>query len=268
MKRLLKSTMANKITKDKLITYLMIATVLIVLLILLLVNRESFFNKIKLNFVDKKNYVELFKGLWNTIFITIVAFILGLIIGAIVCLVEGLQSQNAFILILKKITKVYVSIFRGTPTTVQLLIIYFVIFASYKGNTIFIAMLTFGLNSGAYVSEILRGGINAVPVGQMEAGRSLGLSYGTVMKKIIFPQAIKNALPSLGNEFITLIKETSIAGFIGAIDLTLAFRKIANATYDFQTVYLVMGVVYFVIVLLITIGLKQIERRLFKYAKA
>lgn len=220
------------------------------------------------NFFDKGNYIELLKGLLNTILITIVAFIIGLLVGLLVCLIEGLNSQNTFVLIIKKLAKVYVSIFRGTPTTVQLLIIYFVLFAFYSGNPIYIAMIAFGLNSGAYVSEILRGGIHAVPKGQMEAGRSLGLSYPTVMMKIIFPQAIKNALPSLGNEFITLLKETSIAGFIGAVDLTLAFRKIANATYDYQTVYLVMGVVYFVIVLLITIGLRQIERKLMKHVKA
>ena len=123
-------------------------------------------------------------------------------------------------------------------------------------------MLAFGLNSGAYVSEIIRGGINAVPKGQMEAGRSLGLSYPAVMRKIIFPQAIRNALPSLGNEFIALIKETSIVGFIGAIDLTLAFRKIAGGTYDYMTVYLTMGVVYFIIVFIIATVLNKIERKL------
>ena len=150
---------------------------------------------------------------------------------------------------------------------VQLLIIYFVIFAFYNGNPLFIAMLAFGLNSGAYVSEILRGGIHAVPMGQMEAGRALGLSYPAVMAKIIFPQAIKNALPSLGNECITLLKETSIVGFVGAVDLTLAFRKIANATYDYQTVYLVMGATYFILVLLIATLLKKLEGKLMRYVK-
>lgn len=260
--------MVKKINKDRLITYGMLAVACLVILILFLVNREQMISALQKNFFDKGNYIELLKGLLNTILITIVAFIIGLLVGLLVCLIEGLNSQNTFVLIIKKLAKVYVSIFRGTPTTVQLLIIYFVLFAFYSGNPIYIAMIAFGLNSGAYVSEILRGGIHAVPKGQMEAGRSLGLSYPTVMMKIIFPQAIKNALPSLGNEFITLLKETSIAGFIGAVDLTLAFRKIANATYDYQTVYLVMGVVYFVIVLLITIGLRQIERKLMKHVKA
>ena len=149
----------------------------------------------------------------------------------------------------------------------QLLIIYFVIFASFRGDAIYIAMITFGLNSGAYVSEILRGGINSISKGQMEAGRSLGLSYGTTMKKIILPQAIRNALPSLGNEFITLIKETSIVGFIGAIDLTLAFRKIANDTYDFEIVYIMMGIIYFLIVLIITILLRKLEGKLMNNVK-
>jgi polar amino acid transport system substrate-binding protein len=150
-------------------------------------------------------------------------------------------SENVFVLILKEIARFYVLLFRGTPVVVQLLIIYFIVFASYSGDSLYVAMVAFGLNSGAYVSEILRGGILAVPSGQKDAGLSLGLSYRSVMRKIIFPQAFKNAFPALGNELVTLVKETSVAGFIGTLDLTLAFRKIANATYDFVTVYLVMG---------------------------
>ena len=162
----------------------------------------------------------------------------------------------------KGVAKTYVALFRGTPIMVQLLIIYYVIFRFFEGNAIWIAMLAFGLNSGAYVSEIIRGGINSVGTGQMEAARSLGLPYHTVMRRVILPQGIKNCLPSLGNEFISLIKETSVVGFIGAFDLTLAFRKIANATFDYTTAYLVMGLVYFVIVFLITICLNYLERRL------
>lgn len=254
--------------KEKLVSLGMLSFGLLILLILCIVFRESLSEKLQNNFLKGKNYLELLEGLGNTLLITIVAFVLGLFLGAGLCIIEGIQSQNIFILILKKLAKIYISIFRGTPTTVQLLIIYFVLFAFYGGNPVFIAMLAFGLNSGAYVSELLRGGIQAVPKGQMEAGRSLGLSYSAVMRKIIFPQAIKNALPSLGNEFITLVKETSVAGFIGAIDLTLAFRKIANATYDVETVYLVMGVVYFILVFLLTLGLKQVERKLMKHGKA
>ena len=260
--------MVKQLKKDTIISLGMLFPAFLILFILCIVFRDSLAEKFQLNFIKGENYIEILKGLGNTLLITGVAFFLGLLLGGGLCIIEGIQSQNTFLMILKKLARIYISIFRGTPTTVQLLIIYFVIFAFYKGNPVFIAMLAFGLNSGAYVSEILRGGIQAVPKGQMEAGRSLGLSYSTVMIKIIFPQALKNALPSLGNEFITLLKETSVAGFIGAVDLTLAFRKIATATYDFETVYLVMGVVYFILVFFIALGLKQLERKLMKHGKA
>ena len=259
--------MENKITKSKLISIIMFLAVFIFISILLFINKDSLVYEFDKNFIDNNNYLELLKGLFNTILITFVSFVIGLIIGALICLIQGLNTNNTVLLILKNIANAYVSIFRGTPATVQLLIIYFVIFASFRGDAIYIAMITFGLNSGAYVSEILRGGINSISKGQMEAGRSLGLSYATTMKKIILPQAIRNALPSLGNEFITLIKETSIVGFIGAIDLTLAFRKIANDTYDFEIVYIMMGIIYFLIVLFITILLRKLEKRLMNNVK-
>ena len=256
----------KKLTKDNIITLALALTFTIALLVLFIIFKDDVLKALEKNFIRNGNYKELFKGLLNTFLITFVAFIAGVILGVCVCLIEGINSQNTFVLLLKKLTNIYVAIFRGTPATVQLLIIYFVIFASYRGDALYIAMLAFGLNSGAYVSEIIRGGINAVPKGQMEAGRSLGLSYPAVMRKIIFPQAIRNALPSLGNEFIALIKETSIVGFIGAIDLTLAFRKIAGGTYDYMTVYLTMGVVYFIIVFFITLALNKLERKLINNA--
>ena len=253
--------MLKKLNKDKIVTLSLLLVFLITILVLFIVNNETIISAIKTNFIDDDNYIELLKGLLNTFLITIVAFIIGIALGLAICLIEGINSNNVFVLILKKFTKIYVAIFRGTPIAVQLLIIYFVMAVSYRGDAIYIAMLAFGLNSAAYVSEIIRGGINAVAKGQMEAGRSLGLPYSAVMKKIIFPQAIRNALPSLGNEFIALIKETSVAGFIGAIDLTLAFRKIAGGTYDHLTVYLMMGVVYFIIVFIITLILNKLERK-------
>ena len=246
----------------------MVLVIIITLIILGIVFREGLIESLKLNFGNSKNYTNLFRGLVNTLFITIVAFVLGVILGLITCLVLGINSNNTFAIILKNIFKAYVSIFRGTPMLVQLLIIYFIIFASSRIDSLYVAMLSFGLNSGAYVSEIIRGGINAVPAGQMEAGRSLGMSYSTVMQKVIFPQAFRNALPSLGNELVTLVKETSIVGFVGAYDLTQAFKAIANNTYDFTTVYLVMGVVYFVIVFVITKLLSLLERKLMKHANA
>ena len=240
--------------------------VLFIILLIALINKDSIYESIKYNFLESDNISMLFEGLGNTIIITICAFLIGLIIGFITCLVEGLSDKNPFYIVLKQIFKLYVNIFRGTPAVVQLLIIYFIIFRTVSADySIAIAILAFGLNSGAYVSEILRGGINSVPQGQIEAGRSLGLSYPTVMIKIVFPQAIRNALPSLGNEFITLIKETSIVGFIGAYDLTLAFRKLANATYDYAAVYIVMGITYFIIILGITSLFNLLERKLIKH---
>ncbi len=259
--------MVKKLNKDRLVTYSLIFLVGIIGIILFFIDKDQILESLQSNFVKGNNFVELFKGLGNTILITLVAFLCGVFIGTILCLIDGINSQNLCIILLKKVCKIYVSIFRGTPTMVQLLILYFVLFAFYKGNPLFVAILAFGLNSGAYVSEIIRGGIEAVPVGQMEAGRSLGLSYFKTMRKIVFPQALRNSFPSLGNELITLLKETSIVGFVGAVDLTLAFRKIANATYDYKTVYLVMGVVYFFLVFLIAAILKRIERRVLQHAK-
>lgn len=258
----------SKFSKNQIVTFLMALVIIIILVILGIIFYNQIFESLKLNFGNSKNYTNLFKGLGNTLLITIVAFLLGILLGLITCLVLGINSNNTFVIVLKNIFKAYVSIFRGTPMLVQLLIIYFIIFASSRIDSLYVAMLSFGLNSGAYVSEIIRGGINSVPVGQMEAGRSLGMSYSTVMKKIIFPQAFRNSLPSLGNELVTLVKETSIVGFVGAYDLTQAFKSIANATYDFTTVYLVMGVIYFVIVFVITKLLSLVERKLMKHANA
>lgn len=259
-----KSLVSIMKNKEKIVKYTMLLIALIVIFILTIIFKDSLYNAIEKNFGAKNALKSLFKGLLNTFIITIFAFTIGLVLGFIVCLVLENNSKKTIMLIIKNVVKLYVDVFRGTPMMVQLLIIYFIVFASYKGSATFIAIISFGLNSGAYVSEILRGGINAIPVGQMEAGRSLGLSYSKVMGNIIFPQAMKNSLPSLGNEFITLIKETSVAGFVGAFDLTLAFRKIANATYDYTTVYLIMGLTYFIIVLGITKLFKLIERRLMK----
>lgn len=213
----------------------------------------------------KQMVLNVFKGLGVTFLITIVSFILGILLGVLVGIVDGIKSKNIFVKVIQKICQIYVSIFRGTPITVQLLIIYYVVFSSIQ--PLVAAIVAFGLNSGAYVSEIIRGGINSIPKGQMEAGRSLGLSYPTVMRKIILPQAIKNSLPSLGNEFIALIKETSVVSFITVIDLYSAFRAIATASFDYKGIYLLMGVVYFVIVFGISIILKQIEKKVFNNVK-
>jgi len=259
------NTMENRKKKEKIISFSMII-VLLVTIIVFFINDKAILTSLNNNFGAKENILGLFNGLYNTLLITILSFIIGIILGMIVSIFEGLNSSNTLIIIIQKIFKVYVSIFRGTPATVQLLIMSFVIFPAYRGDPIYIAILVFGLNSGAYVSEIMRGGINAVSKGQIEAGRSLGLSYFSTMRKIVLPQAIRNAFPSLGNEFITLIKETSIVSFISATDLTSEFKDIVGGTYEYLTVYLVMGLTYFLLVFCFAKLFKFIERKFIEYA--
>ena len=240
---------------------------ILILLIAAIVFKDELWDKLQTNFSNPKNIKNLFNGLGVTLLITVCAFLMGVVLGFITCLILNIKSDNPFVIFIQNIFKTYVAIFRGTPMVVQLLIIYFIILSPLHVDSLSVAIIAFGLNSGAYVSEIIRGGINAVPKGQTEAGRSLGLSYPQVMAKIIFPQALRNALPSLGNELITLVKETSIVSFVAVVDLTKAFQSLATATYDYTTVYLVMGVTYFVIVYILTKLLSLLERRLMKYAK-
>ncbi len=169
-------------------------------------------------------------------------------------------------LILDKICTLYVALFRGTPVMVQLLLGYFVLFPSLgiKVTALNASIIIFGLNSGAYVSEIMRGGINSVDGGQLEAARAVGFSYSASMLKIVVPQAIKNILPTLGNEFIALIKETSIIGYAGALDLVYAFKQIGTSSYEYTVPYIVLSVIYIVLVVFITILLKIMERWLAK----
>ncbi|MFR0848570.1 MAG: amino acid ABC transporter permease [Eubacterium sp.] len=168
--------------------------------------------------------------------------------------------------ILNGICSFYVGLFRGTPMVVQLLVCYYVLLPilGIKMSGVEVSVLVFGLNSGAYISEIMRGGIMSVDGGQMEAGRAMGLSFATTMRMIVIPQAIKNIIPTLGNEFIALIKETSVVSFVGASDLYVAFNYIGSNSYEFMVPYLVMAVIYIAIVMLISLGIKLIERRLRK----
>lgn len=256
----------KKLSKETIVMLSMIGFLALLIVVLCLINRNDLASRINNSF-STGNVLTILDGLKITVIISVFGFLIGLLLGLITCLVNGLKSQNVFVLGIKQVFKAYVNVFRGTPTVVQLLIIYYIVFVSYTGPAIFIAILAFGLNSGAYIAEILRGGINSVPVGQMEAGRSLGLSYSRVMFRVVYPQAIKNCLPSLGNEFITLIKETSVASFIAIIDLTNAMQHIADASYDYPLVYTLMGIIYFVIVLAITGLLKLLERSLNKNAR-
>lgn len=211
---------------------------------------------------------QILAGLGNTLLIAFGAIILGIIIGTIIASIKVIpKKKNSYLLkFLEKIGDVYLTLFRGTPIVVQLLVFYFVILASVvsKIPAVLIAIVVFGLNSGAYVSEIMRSGILSVDKGQMEASRSLGLNYMQSMGKTVLPQAMKNAIPNLGNEFITLFKETSVAGFITVIDLTNAMQLIVGDKYYTAAPYLMLAVIYLVFVIFFTWCLRLIERRLRK----
>ena len=207
-----------------------------------------------------KLYIE---GLGITIEIALFAGILGIIIGTIVALMKLTTDTDGKPTIASVIATIYVDIIRGTPSVLQLLIMWFIIMAS-SNNGILVASLSFGINSGAYVAEIVRGGILAVDKGQMEAGRSLGLSKAATMRFIVLPQAFKNVIPPLGNEFITLIKETAIVGYVSLADLTRVANQIASRTYDAFMPLIGAAVIYFVIIKILTILLGKLERRMRK----
>ncbi len=207
-------------------------------------------------------YKFIIEGLLNTIVIAFFAVIIGIIIGIVISLIRNYHDNTKKLGILDFISKCYVNIIRGTPVILQLMIIYYVIFKSVDINILIVGILAFGINSGAYVSEIIRSGINSIDKGQMEAGISLGLKYGTVMKNIILPQAIKNILPALGNEFITLLKETSVGAYIGIIELTKASDIIASRTYDYFFPLIVVAIIYLLMTLSLSKLVNALERKL------
>lgn len=203
-------------------------------------------------------YKYILEGLFNTIIIAFFAVIIGVIIGTIVALIRNNYDQNQKFKLLNHLCNLYVSIIRGTPVILQLMIIYYVIFKSVNIDIIIVSIIAFGINSGAYVSEIIRAGINSIPKGQSEAGYSLGLKYAQIMQHIVLPQAIKNVLPALGNEFITLLKETSVGAYIGVVELTKASDIIASRTYDYFFPLLIIAIIY----LIMTIGLSKLITKL------
>lgn len=219
---------------------------------------QGFINTLYENFVVKDRYMYIVKGLGVTVEVTIFAVILGLVLGVIAALMRLSKLRVGKWHPLRTLAAIYIDVIRGTPTTIQLLIIYFVIFSSTAVPKVIVAVLAFGLNSGAYIAEIVRAGILAVDNGQMEAGRSLGMSRGQTMSKIIMPQAFKNILPALCNEFIVLLKETSISGFIALDDLTRGGATIRSQTYNVISLFAVA-----IIYLIMTMGLS----RLFKYVE-
>lgn len=205
----------------------------------------------------------LINGLINTVKVAVLGLLIGILIGTVIAIIKVAPKYKRINRILDKICSVYVAIFRGTPMVVQLLLAYYVILPLLgvkDVNSIVVGIVVFGMNSGAYVSEIMRGGLNSVDKGQMEAGRALGLSYNTTMLKVVIPQAIKNILPTLGNEFITLIKETSVLSFITVYDLYTALSTIGSKNYEKMVPYIVMAMIYIVLVLMITLLVKILEK--------
>ena len=204
----------------------------------------------------------LYEGLTNTLIIAVSGLLIGIVIGTVIAAVKVMPKYKLMPRVLDGICSVYVGFFRGTPIVVQLLLAYYVIcpLIGVKLGSLNTCVIVFGLNSGAYVSEMMRAGIQSVDYGQMEAGRALGMSYFATMMKIIVPQAIKNILPTLGNEFIALIKDTSVASFVAAVDLYKVFTEIGTSNYEYLVPYLAMALIYIILVLLITLLFKIIEK--------
>ena len=216
-------------------------------------------------FIAYEYYLLYLKGLRNTVIIAVGACLLGLIIGIIVTCIRIAPKKLFIMRLLDKIVRLYVTVIRGTPVVLQLFICYFVLLKSIRSvgffgikdtEGIFVAILTFGINSGAYMAEILRGGINAVDYGQTEAGRSLGLSWTKTFVKIVLPQAMKSAIPTVFNEFITLIKETSVAGYVGIIDLTKIQKYVTTQNMKMYMPLFIIAAIYLILVL----GLQQVQR--------
>ena len=216
--------------------------------------------------IEKNGYVTVIEGLRNTLMIAITGLVIGILIGTLIATVRVLPKYKLLPRILNAICSFYVELFRGTPIVVQLLIFYYVLFPlmGIRMDGVQVSMLVFGLNSGAYISEIMRSGIQSVDIGQMEGGRSVGLGFGTTMMKIVIPQAVKNILPTLGNEFIALIKETSVVSFVGAADLYKAFNVMGSNSYEFMVPYIVMALIYIILVLIISLAIRLMERSLGK----
>ena len=222
-------------------------------------------------FIDAGSWKLYLVGLRNTLIIAIGACLLGLLIGVIVTCVRVAPKNNVFVKILNAIAHVYVTVIRGTPVVLQLFICYFVILKSMKSANFLgipetrgipVAIIAFGLNSGAYMAEILRGGINSVDAGQMEAGRTLGLTWLQTFTKIVLPQALKSAIPTMFNEFITLVKETSVAGYVGIVDLTKIQTYITVQTMQLYMPLFIIAAIYLIIVLGLQKIQKSIEARL------
>lgn len=214
------------------------------------------------NFIEKNRWQFIVTGLENTLIISFFAVLLGILLGFLIAIIRSSHDKNGNFKFLNLICRVYLTVIRGTPVMVQLLIIYFVIFGSVNINKVLVGILAFGLNSAAYVAEIVRSGIMSIDNGQFEAGRSLGFNFRQTMFFIIIPQAFKNVLPALANEFIVLLKETSISGYIGLMDLTRGGDIIRSQTYEALFPLLAVAAIYLIIVCFLTYLVGKLERRL------
>lgn len=224
---------------------------------------NSMADKIYTAFIEEDRWMLYLKGLGVTLEVSVVAAVLGIIIGTLLAFMKMSTKRNGKPTIFTHIANIYIDLIRGTPSMLQVMIMWFIVMSTCK-NGILIASISFGINSGAYVAEIIRAGILAVDKGQTEAGRSLGLNKLQTMRYIVLPQAFKNVLPPLGNEFIVLIKETAIVGYVGLSDLTRVSMQMTSKIYDTFTPLIGAAVVYFVLIKILTILLAKLERRLRK----
>lgn len=226
---------------------------------------NKWFDQLHSTFIVDQRYMMLVEGLSNTLVITLGALLIGIVIGSLIAIIKYCGEGNKYLKPLCVLCDIYTTVIRGTPVVVLLLIFYFIILKASDGITV--GIVAFGINSGAYIAELMRGGINAVDPGQMEAGRSLGMSRLQTTYKIILPQAMKNILPAIGNEMIALLKETAVAGYVAVQDLTRAGNLIRNNTYDAVNPLLVVALSYLAMVVILTSLLGKFERRLKKSDK-
>lgn len=222
--------------------------------------RENIYN----SFIYQDRYKYYLTGLGNTIIMAFFACLIGVILGLILSLVIDYNEKTGKLYLLSAFARMYIGIIRGTPALLQLMILYYIIFKSVNINIVVVGIISFGLNSGAYVSQIIESGLISIPKGQEEASTMLGFNYFQTMKYVIMPQALRNVLPALSNEFITLLKETSVAGYIGILELTKASDIVASSTYDYFFPLLIVAIIYLILTLGLTKLLNFFERRLSK----
>ena len=223
---------------------------------------DSFVRSFYLSFIEDNRWRYIVEGLGTTLLITVVAVIIGIALGFLVAVVRSTHERTGGFRILNRICGLYLMVIRGTPVVVQLMIIFFIVLTPFGVGKLTASIIAFGINSGAYVAEIVRSGIMSIDRGQFEAGRSLGMSDGQTMRYIILPQALRNILPALGNEFIVLFKETSVAGYIGTLDLTKAGDILISRTYEAFFPLITVALIYLVFVVGMTYLLRRFERRL------